>query len=96
MNKTHREMKIVKTGDILSTNSSMKNPQCDICKVTFGNMDIFNGNIKSVHKESDHMRMERLTQMIKAVENKESLKTKSFSCIQFVSGVSPSVCVLVN
>ena len=64
----------------MSTNSSMKNPQCDICKVTFGNMEIFNGHIRSVHKDSDHMRMERLTQKIKAGENKDSLKTKSISC----------------
>ena len=73
-------MKMVKSDDIMFTSSSMKNPQCDICKVTFGNMEIFNGHIRSGHKDSDCMRMEGLIQMIKAGENKDSLKTKSFSC----------------
>ena len=39
-------------------------------------MEIINGHIKSVHKDSDHMRMERLTQMNKAGENKDSLKKR--------------------
>ena len=63
----------------MDTSSSIKEPQCVICKNTFRNMEIMNKHMKNVHKETDHMRLERLTQMLKADGNKDPMKRKIYS-----------------
>ena len=51
---------------------ALKTPKCAICQTTFKDMEYLNTHMKAVHGESDHERLERITQILKSDENKKT------------------------
>ena len=52
-------------------------PKCDLCKTIFIKPEYMNTHMKLVHGESDHERLERLTQTLKSDANKNLIKSTS-------------------
>ena len=52
-------------------------PKCDLCQTIFIKPEYMNTHMKLVHGESDHERLERLTQTLKSDENKNLIKSTS-------------------
>ena len=56
---------------------ALQTPKCAICQTTFKDMEYLNTHMKAVHDESDHERLERITQILKSDENKKLMKNTS-------------------
>ena len=57
--------------------SKMSKPVCAICKIKFTKMEILSKHMISVHKETPHTRMTRLTEAAKVELKKEPIEKPS-------------------
>ena len=62
--------------------SKMSKPVCAICKIKFTKMEILSKHMISVHKETPHTRMTRLTEAAKVELKKEPIEKPTMNAQQ--------------